>query len=239
MINSGIITGLAGYSSEGVGPFVNKAASPAVKALLAFGLGAAMLFAMPGGHAEAKTPHHIAHARNFLARFKLPIPLPTPQQVVSKVTSQVAQGTSQTPDQLIDKIRQWVADNAVADLDIAIALAAKSNDNVTSKCWADLRTFAVAVQSLPSLATPDAAQGTASAPTTGTPATAPAAVLPKLHVATDVELATELLINLQPNSAMVVDCQGVANFYKVTAANLVTGVVTGALSLSTLAPVLP
>lgn len=234
-INTGVMTAFAGYSSQLRGPLVSQPLLPVAKAVLIFVLGGMVFFAAPNAQADAKTLHHrgkdfvqhALHARQFIAKSRLPIPLPSLSSVILTPVS-----SSETPEQTIDKIRQWVANDAVADLTIAISLASKANNNVTGKCWADLKSFALAVQSLPPLSgNANVAQGTAPPE--------PPASLPKLHIATDVEIGTELLINLQPNAPIVVDCQGIANFYKMTAANFVTGVVTGALSISKLAPIIP
>ena len=103
-----------------------------------------------------------------------------------------------------------------ADLAAAIQMAKASNDNVTLPCWTALQGFVGQVKALP-----------------------PPDQLPKLHLATDVEVATDLMIALQPNSPVVTQCQALANFQKVSAINMVTGIVTGALTLGKLAPIVP
>ena len=87
---------------------------------------------------------------------------------------------------------------------------------MTLPCWTALQGFVGQVKSLP-----------------------PADHLPKLHLATDVEIATDLMIALEPNSPVVTQCQALANFQKMTAINMVTGIVTGALSIGKLAPIIP
>ncbi|HEY1735670.1 MAG TPA: hypothetical protein VGG12_03400 [Methylovirgula sp.] len=121
-----------------------------------------------------------------------------------------------TPDQIIAKVITWAAADGDADLAAAIQMAKASNDNVTLPCWTALQTFVGQVKTLP-----------------------PADQLPKLHLATDVEIATDLMIALEPNSPVVTQCQALANFQKMTAINMVTGIVTGALSLGKLAPIIP
>jgi len=63
--------------------------------------------------------------------------------------------------------------------------------------------------------------------------------LPVVHLATDVELVTEVTQALQPNSPLVTAFAALAQYQGQTAAQLVTGIVTGALSLTKLIPVLP
>lgn len=121
-----------------------------------------------------------------------------------------------TPDEIIAKVLAWATADGDADLAAAIQMAKASNDNVALPCWTALQTFVGQVKSLP-----------------------PAAQLPKLHLATDIEIATDLMIALEPNSPAVTQCQALANFQKMTAINMVTGIVTGALSIGKLAPIIP
>ena len=80
-----------------------------------------------------------------------------------------------TPDQIIAKVLTWAAADGDADLAAAIQMAKASNDNVTLPCWTALQGFVGQVKALPS-----------------------ADHLPKLHLATDVEIATDLMIALSP-----------------------------------------
>ncbi|MGA3301978.1 MAG: hypothetical protein ABSC72_01660 [Methylovirgula sp.] len=121
-----------------------------------------------------------------------------------------------TPDQIIAKVLTWATADGDADLAAAIQMAKADNDNVTLPCWTALQTFVGQVKALP-----------------------PADQLPKLHLATDVEIATDLMIALEPNSTVVTQCQALANFQKMTAINMVTGILTGALSIGKLAPIIP
>ncbi len=139
------------------------------------------------------------------------VPQPADAKAISTTKASLA-----TPDQIVAKILQWVATDGNADLATAITLAKASNDTVTLPCWTALQSFAKEIASLP-----------------------PADQLPKLHLATDVEIATDLMIALEPNSPVVAQCQALANFQKMTAVNMVTGILTGALSIGKLAPILP
>lgn len=121
-----------------------------------------------------------------------------------------------TPDQIIAKVLNWAASDGDADLAAAILVAKANNDTVTLPCWMALQTFVKGVEALP-----------------------PVDKLPKLHLAVDVEILTDLMIALQPNAPTVAQCQALANFQKMSAINMVTGIVTGALSLGKLAPILP
>ncbi len=121
-----------------------------------------------------------------------------------------------TPDQIIANVLTWAAADGDADLAAAIQMAKASNDNVTLPCWTALQAFVGQVKALP-----------------------PADQLPNLHLATDVEIATDLMIALEPNSPVVTQCQALANFQKMTAINMVTGILTGALSIGKLAPIIP
>ena len=124
--------------------------------------------------------------------------------------------TLQTPDQLIDKVRLWATTDGGADLDAAIAVGKTANNPVTVPCFQAIRGFVSTVQSLPT-----------------------ADKLPKLHLAVDIEILTDLEIQLLPNSPVIVSCTALANFQAVSAQNLVTGIVSGALALSKFAPVIP
>ena len=121
-----------------------------------------------------------------------------------------------TPDQIIAKVLNWATTDGDADLAAAILVAKANNDNVTLPCWLALQTFVKGVEALPAVDK-----------------------LPKLHLALDVEILTDLMIALQPNAPTVTQCQALANFQKMSAINMVTGIVTGALSLGKLAPILP
>ena len=124
--------------------------------------------------------------------------------------------TLQTPDQLIDKIRLWATGDAGADLDAAIAVGKSANNPVTVPCFQAIRDFVTIVQGLPT-----------------------ADKLPKIHLAVDIEILTDLEIQLLPNSRTVTSCTALANFQVISAQNLVTGIVSGALALSKFAPIIP
>lgn len=132
------------------------------------------------------------------------------------ITKVLTPGKLSAPDQLIDKVLVWAAADGDADLAAAISLAKATNNTVTLPCWAALQGFVKEIEALP-----------------------PPAQLPKLHLATDIEIATNLMIALEPNSPVVAQCQALANFQKMSAVNMVTGIVTGALSLGKLAPIVP
>ena len=122
----------------------------------------------------------------------------------------------QSPDQIIDKIRAWATGDAGADLDAAIALGTAANNPVTVPCFKAIRSFVTVVQALPT-----------------------ADKLPKIHLAVDIEILTDLEVDLLPNSPVITSCTALANFQAVSAQNLVTGIVSGALALSKFAPVIP
>jgi hypothetical protein len=63
--------------------------------------------------------------------------------------------------------------------------------------------------------------------------------LPKLHLAVDIEVATNLLIALRPNSPVIAACSARANFQKKVVVTLVTQTVTGVSSVATLGPIIP
>ena len=63
--------------------------------------------------------------------------------------------------------------------------------------------------------------------------------VPKLHLATDIELVTEVTQALQPGSPLVVAFAALAQYQGQQAAQMVTGIVTGVMSLTKLIPVLP
>ncbi|HTJ03440.1 MAG TPA: hypothetical protein VL492_11665 [Methylovirgula sp.] len=124
---------------------------------------------------------------------------------------------AKSPDQIVDAVRKWVTTDGDKDLAAAIVLAKASNNNVTLPCWTALQAFVKQIEAVPS-----------------------AASLPSVHLATDIEIATDLMIALQANSPVVASCQALANYQKMNAVNMVTGIVTGALSLSALPlPALP
>ncbi|QXX74215.1 hypothetical protein [Methylovirgula sp. HY1] len=211
---------LHAYSSTQAGPLAGpKPPVPPIAGriglfLLAALLGALLTFGAwtPARAGVPAKPHHAAHHR--AKGWWQPIPLPPlPLQPIA----------IQTPDQIIDKVRTWVASDGAADLKAAIALSKTFNakapagsTNITLACWQSLLDFVNAVESLP-----------------------PGTSLPKLHLAYDIELGTDLMIDLQPNSAIVANCQALATFQKMSAVNMVTGIVTGALSIGKLAPIIP
>lgn len=136
--------------------------------------------------------------------------------VAPKSASKAAPAKLTTPDEIVAKVVAWAAADGDADLAAAIGMAKASNDTVSLPCWTALQGFVTQVKALP-----------------------PPDQLPKLHLATDVEIATDLMIALEPNSPVVAQCQALANFQKVSAVNMVTGIVTGALALGKLGPIIP
>ncbi len=121
-----------------------------------------------------------------------------------------------TPDQIVAKILAWASADGDADLTAAIAMAKANNDTITLPCWTALQGFVKSVEALP-----------------------PPASLPKLHLAVDVEVMTSLMIALQPNAPITTSCAALANAQKMQAVNMVSGIVTGALALGKLVPILP
>ena len=113
-----------------------------------------------------------------------------------------------TPDQIIAKVITWAAADGDADLAAAILVAQANHDNVTLPCWQALQAFVKGVEALP-----------------------PVDKIPNVHLAVDIEIATDLMIALQPNAPTVAQCQALANFQKMSAINMVSGIVTGALSM--------
>ena len=137
-------------------------------------------------------------------------------RAIPKPITRPAGFTLQTPDQLIDKVRLWATGDAGADLDAAIAVGKTSNNPVTVPCFQAIRNFVAVVQALPT-----------------------ADKLPKIHLAVDIEILTDLEIQLLPNSPIITSCTALANFQVISAQNLVTGIVSGALALSKFAPIIP
>lgn len=122
----------------------------------------------------------------------------------------------QTPDQIAGAILANISGAGTPDLAAAIAAAQKSNNTVSLPCWTAIKGFNDNIAALPQAST-----------------------LPKVHIALDIEILTELVIALQPNSPVITGCSALANFQKVAATNMVAGIVTGATSLAALAPVIP
>ena len=219
---------LHAYSSSTPGPLASpdkpQPPAPPIAAKLGLFLTLALLSGMliltGSGRADAAPlalhhgARHVVRAKHAKAGWWQPIPLPIPLPPLQPI---------QTPDQIIDKVRTWATGDGAADLTEAIALSKAFNKNapagstnVTLACWTSLLDFVKALQALP-----------------------PNASLPTLHLAYDIELGTDLLIDLQPNSPIVANCQALANFQKMSAVNMVTGIVTGALSIGKLVPILP
>jgi hypothetical protein len=138
----------------------------------------------------------------------LPIPLPFDPLNLNGTGNK-----SLSIDQMIDKVRAWVTADAAADLTMAIKLAgvAVPPDTMTVACFQPILTFVNQIATLPT-----------------------ADQMPKLHLAVDIEIGTDLIVAFQPNSPLMTGCAALANFQKLTLLNMVTGITTGAATLAAL-----
>ncbi|MEJ0093331.1 MAG: hypothetical protein WDN46_07815 [Methylocella sp.] len=136
---------------------------------------------------------------------KLPIPLPFDPLGLNETGLQ-------SPDQMVDKVRAWVTSDAAADLAAAQTVAKAAGNTITAACWTPIQAFVAQVQALPV-----------------------ASDMPKIHLAVDIEIITDLEIALLPNSPIVAGCSSLANFQLISAKDLVSGILTGATSLAALA----
>jgi hypothetical protein len=116
-----------------------------------------------------------------------------------------------------DKVLQAIIDFAtksMPDVQNALDLATKNNNHVTIQAWTALLAF---MQKVTTINTN----------------------LPPVHLATDIELLTELTQDLQPGSVLVTAFAPLAAYQNQQAASLVTGIVTGVIGLGKLIPMLP
>src|SRR5208283_1818051 len=122
-------------------------------------------------------------------------------------------GATPTADVVLQGIINFVT-NSETDVQNALTQATAANNAITIPAWTALLAFMKQVGAV-------------------------STNLPVVHLATDVELVTEVTQALQPNSPLVTAFAALAQYQGQTAAQLVTGIVTGALSLTKLIPVLP
>jgi len=116
-------------------------------------------------------------------------------------------------DKVLAAIVKFVTDSEV-DVQNALTQATAANNHITIPAWTALLAFMKQVGAV-------------------------SVNVPKLHLATDIELVTEVTQALQPGSPLVVAFAALAQYQGQSAASMVTGIVTGALSLTKLVPVLP
>jgi hypothetical protein len=120
---------------------------------------------------------------------------------------------TQTGDKVLAAIVNFVK-TSETDVQNALDMATKAGNNVTIQAWTALLAFMKQIDQLNTN-------------------------LPAAHLATDIELLTEITQALQPGSALVVAFSALAQYQTQSAASMVTGIVTGAISLTKLIPVLP
>ena len=116
-----------------------------------------------------------------------------------------------------DKVLAAIVDfvnTSEVDVQNALTQATAANNHITIPAWTALLDFMKQVSAI-------------------------SVNVPKLHLATDIELVTEVTQALQPGSPLVVAFAALAQYQGQQAAQMVTGIVTGALSLAKLIPVLP
>jgi hypothetical protein len=150
----------------------------------------------------------VAEARASEPEKGLPIPLP-----FDPLNLNGNGGKSISIDQMIDKVRAWVLADAVPDLSLALKLGAAASppDTMTAACFTPILAFANQIATLPT-----------------------ADQMPKIHLAVDIEIGTDLIVAFQPNSPLMTGCASLANFQKLTLLNMVTGITTGAATLAAL-----
>ena len=116
-----------------------------------------------------------------------------------------------------DKVLAAIVDfvnNSEVDVQNALTQATAANNHITIPAWTALLDFMKQVSAI-------------------------SVNVPKLHLATDIELVTEVTQALQPGSPLVVAFAALAQYQGQQAAQMVTGIVTGVMSLAKLIPVLP
>ena len=138
----------------------------------------------------------------------------TPAPVASTLPATLSTtAPAQTADVVLAAIVKFVTDSEV-DVQNALAQATAANNTITIPAWTALLAFMKQVAAI----------------NTNVPA---------LHVATSIEIVTEILQALQPGSPLTVAFAALAQYQGQSAASLVTGLVTGAVSLTKLIPILP
>jgi hypothetical protein len=121
--------------------------------------------------------------------------------------------TALPADKVLAAIINFVTKSEV-DVQNALTQATATNNHITIPAWTALLAFMKQVSAV-------------------------SANVPALHLATDIELVTEVTQALQPGSPLVTAFAALAQYQAQSAASMVTGIVTGALSLTKLIPVLP
>ena len=116
-------------------------------------------------------------------------------------------------DKVLEAIVNFVKKSEV-DVQNALTQAQATNNHITIPAWTALLDFMHQVDKV-------------------------SVNVPVLHLATDIELVTEVTQALQPGSPLVVAFAALAQYQGQQAAQMVTGIVTGAMSLTKLIPVLP
>jgi len=116
-------------------------------------------------------------------------------------------------DKILEAIVKFATDSQV-DVKNALDMATKNNNYVTIPAWTALLAF---MQKVTTISTD----------------------IPLPHLATDVELLTELTQDLQPGSQLVTAFAPLAAYQKQQAVSMVTGIVTGVIGLGKLTPLLP
>ncbi len=120
---------------------------------------------------------------------------------------------AQPADKVLQAIINFVTKSEV-DVQNALTQATASGNHITIPAWTALLAFMKQVSAV-------------------------SANVPVLHLATDIELVTEVTQALQPGSPLVTAFAALAQYQGQSAASMVTGIVTGVLSLTKLIPVLP
>src|SRR5208283_340728 len=129
------------------------------------------------------------------------------------MTDPVPTPAPQTADKVLQAIIDFVTKSEV-DVQNALTQATAANNQITIPAWTALLAFMKQVSAV-------------------------SADVPALHLATDIELVTEVTQALQPGSPLVIAFAALAQYQGQSAASMVTGIVTGALSLTKLIPALP
>lgn len=133
--------------------------------------------------------------------------------VVTPPSVTVTPTASITGDKVLLAIVNF-ATSSETDIQNALAMAQKTNNAVTIPAWTALLAFCQQVAQI-------------------------STNIPTVHLATDVELLTEVTQALQPGSPLVVAFSALAQYQGQQAASMVAGIVTGAIGLGKLIPVLP
>lgn len=122
-----------------------------------------------------------------------------------------------TPPATGDKVLQAIVafvTTSMPDVQNALDMATKNNNLVTIQAWTALLAF---MQKVTTINTS----------------------LPAVHLATDIELLTQLTQDLQPGSPLVTSFAALAAYQGQQASSMVFGIVTGVTALGKLIPMLP